>query len=112
MSDKWQLHQARTRFGEVVNRAIDRGPQILTRRGVEAAVVLSWLDYRKMLFRQKKLSEFFRESPPLWLLLDLSRSVDSQREDVFPSSSAANSDFKLADEDHTDQDPRRDIGAA
>lgn len=37
----WQLQDAKNRFSEVVQRARREGPQIVTLRGGQAAVVLS-----------------------------------------------------------------------
>jgi len=38
---KWQLQHAKARFSELVDDAVEKGPQIVTRRGVDTAVVLS-----------------------------------------------------------------------
>ena len=77
----WQLHEAKSRFSEVVEKALKDGPQVITRRGVETVVVLSFVDYRKMLLGQKRLSEFFRESPLAGLDLDLTRDNSPTRND-------------------------------
>ena len=45
---QWQLQDAKNRFSEVVNEAERAGPQVVTRRGVKAAVVLSYKDFRKL----------------------------------------------------------------
>jgi antitoxin Phd len=45
---RWQMQDAKARFGEVVRRAGCEGPQIVTHRGVETAVVLSVKDYRRL----------------------------------------------------------------
>lgn len=45
---QWQLQDAKNRFSEVVNEAERAGPQIVTRRGTKAAVVLSYEDFRKL----------------------------------------------------------------
>jgi prevent-host-death family protein len=44
----WQLHEAKARFGEVIRRAVDEGPQCVSIRGEPAAVVLSERDYRQL----------------------------------------------------------------
>ncbi len=62
MSRVWQLQEAKNKFSEVVEEAITNGPQVITRRGVETAIVLSYGDYRSLLLKRKKLSTFFRES--------------------------------------------------
>lgn len=62
---RWALQDAKNRFSEVVNAALKDGPQIVTRRGTEAAVVLSFETYRK-LERQKpkrSLGELLRSAP-------------------------------------------------
>jgi len=54
--------------------AIKRGPQLISNRDVEAVIVLSYAEYRKALLNQKKLSDFFRESPLAKVGLDLRRN--------------------------------------
>jgi antitoxin Phd len=78
----WQLQEAKNRFSQVVEHAIRQGPQIITRHGVEAVIVLSYQEYRRMLLSQNKLSEFFRESPLAGVALDLGRDKSGWRSDV------------------------------
>ena len=73
MSQIWQLQEAKNRFSEVVDEAIEHGPQVITRRGVETAVLLSTADYRKMVLGAPSITEFFRKSPLVGEDLDLSR---------------------------------------
>lgn len=40
------MQDAKTRFSELIERAITEGPQTITRHGAERAVVLSVEDYR------------------------------------------------------------------
>lgn len=44
----WQVQQAKQHFSEVVQRAIDEGPQVVTRHGREVAVIVSMDEYRRM----------------------------------------------------------------
>jgi antitoxin Phd len=81
MARVWQLQEAKNKLSEVVDEALTHGPQIITRRGVETAIVLSYADYRKLLLHQQKLSDFFRESPLVGVELDLSRDASPTRED-------------------------------
>ena len=83
MSQIWQLQDAKNKFSQVVENALTDGPQIITRRGAEVAVVLSADDYRKMLATQKPLSLFLRESPLYGVDLDLSRDKGPARDDLF-----------------------------
>ncbi|MGA9564388.1 MAG: type II toxin-antitoxin system Phd/YefM family antitoxin [Candidatus Korobacteraceae bacterium] len=43
---QWAVQDAKTRFSELIERAITEGPQTITRHGAERAVVLSVEDYR------------------------------------------------------------------
>lgn len=76
----WQLQDAKNRFSEVVEESVKHGPQVVTRRGVETAVVISYDEYRKMLVGQQKLSEFFGESPLSGVDLDLGRDESLARD--------------------------------
>jgi antitoxin Phd len=44
----WQVHEAKTRLSEVIERARIDGPQTITRHGAERAVVISIEDYRAL----------------------------------------------------------------
>jgi len=79
MSHIWQLQEAKNKFSEVVEAALNDGPQVITKRGADTAVVLSYADYRRLLLSQKKLSEFFRESPLAGVELDLTRDPSPVR---------------------------------
>ena len=79
MSKAWQLQEAKNRLSEVVDKAISQGPQIVSRRGKEAVIILSIEDYRKMNRPKKGLVEFFRKSPLYGLDLDINRSSDLPR---------------------------------
>jgi len=72
----WQLQEAKNRFSEVVNQALHQGPQVITRRGAETAVVLSIQDYRKLRRPETDLVDFFRTSPLAEVELDLERDRD------------------------------------
>jgi prevent-host-death family protein len=82
MGSIWQLQEAKNKFSEVVEAALKNGPQVITKRGVETAIVLSYEEYRKMLLNQKKLTEFFRESPLVGIDLDLTRDSSPLRDDL------------------------------
>lgn len=45
----WQLQEAKSRFSEVVDLSLREGPQMVTRRGQDAVVVLSALEYRRLI---------------------------------------------------------------
>jgi antitoxin Phd len=43
--DHWKLQDAKARFSEVVDRALRDGPQIVTRHGANAVVIVAYEDY-------------------------------------------------------------------
>ena len=45
----WSLRDARNRFSAIVNAALEGPPQEVTRRGKPAVVVLSTVEYRRLL---------------------------------------------------------------
>ena len=75
----WQLQEAKNKLSRVVENAVNSGPQIITRHGVEVAIVLSFAEYQKMVASRGKLSTFFRESPLAEAELDLSRDKSDAR---------------------------------
>jgi antitoxin Phd len=58
---RWALQDAKNRLSEVVDAALLGQPQIVTRRGVETAVILSHDDYTRLLGDRDKGSQSFAE---------------------------------------------------
>ena len=67
-------------MSEVIEKALDSGPQIVTRRGKETAVILSFREYKNLKQPKVDLVGFFNRSPLKGLNLDLERSKDLPRE--------------------------------
>ena len=44
----WQLQDAKARFSELVDATIEKGPQIVTRRGIETVVLVPIEDWRRL----------------------------------------------------------------
>ncbi len=44
----WQLQDAKARFTKFLNSALKKGPQIVTRRGVETAVLVPIVDWKRL----------------------------------------------------------------
>ena len=82
MARVWQIQEAKNKFSEVVEEAVKHGPQIITKRGVEISIVVSYAEYRKMMLNERKLSDFFRESPLAKVDIDLRRDRSSVRRDI------------------------------
>ena len=45
---KWQLQEAKSRFSELIDDTVEKGPQVVTRRGIDTAVVVSIEEWRKL----------------------------------------------------------------
>ena len=46
MSKTWQVQEAKARFGELLEASLKEGPQIVTQRGVETAVLIPIAQWR------------------------------------------------------------------
>jgi antitoxin Phd len=79
MLREWQLQDAKNRFSEVVTEALKSGPQLITRRGAQIAILLSYTEYRRLIASQHTLSAFLRESPLADVPLDLHRDASPAR---------------------------------
>lgn len=44
----WQVQDAKARFSELLDAALEKGPQIVTRRGTEAAVLVPIEQWRRL----------------------------------------------------------------
>ena len=79
MKQTWALNDAKNRFSEVVNHAIQDGPQVITYRGHETAILLSIHDYQELAAPDGDLVDFFRSSPLVGLDLEFKRENDYGR---------------------------------
>lgn len=79
MKRVWPLQDAKNKLSEVVERAIAEGPQTITRRGREAAVVVSVRDFGRLTRPKESLVSFLRNSPLAGVDLDLGRTDDYGR---------------------------------
>lgn len=82
MFQTWQLQEAKNKLSRVVKEAVNSGPQIITKHGVEVAVVLSYDAFRKQQAAGTKLSTFFQESPLVEVEFDLERDRSAPRESL------------------------------
>ena len=76
----WQLQEAKNRFSEVVNKALEEGPQTVTRHGEEIVIILSKAEYNRLVKSQTSLLEFFRQSPLVGIELSLERDSSLPRD--------------------------------
>ena len=63
MQRTWQIQEAKNKLSEVVEAAIEKGPQVLTHCGIEVAVVISFPEYLELKKTLVPLSSLFRRAP-------------------------------------------------
>lgn len=79
----WQLQEAKNKLSAVVEQANAQGPQVITKRGIKTAVVISYEQFeawKEETAPKTSLVEFFRNSPLVGLNLDLERDSSPVRE--------------------------------
>ena len=59
----WQIQEAKARFSEFVNRALQDGPQTVTRHGKPVAVLVPADEYRRLRTRGKSLKALLAAAP-------------------------------------------------
>ena len=78
----WQLQDAKSKFSQLVDKAMHNKPQFVTKHGNNAVVVLSFEDYKKITKPKTSLATFFKSSPLSELDLDLSRNNKDVPRDI------------------------------
>jgi len=59
----WQLQEAKSRFSEVVDLTLTEEPQLVTRRGADAVVILAAEDYRRLVGDAPNLIDHLLNAP-------------------------------------------------
>ena len=83
MSASWSVAEAKAKFSQVLDRAGREGPQVITRNGRDAAVVVSIEEWERRTKRKGTLVEFFANSPLRNSGIDLERFKDPPRDIEF-----------------------------
>lgn len=73
----WQVQEAKQKFSELVRKAMEEGPQVVTRHGEEVVVVVSAKEYRGLATRRQSFKEFLLNGPDM-SGLDLRRPAEWQ----------------------------------
>lgn len=60
---RWQVQEAKMRLSQVIEEAQSKGPQMITRHGVDRAVVLSVDDFRSLSVHKPDLREYLLGGP-------------------------------------------------
>jgi prevent-host-death family protein len=69
----WQLQEAKAHFSELIRVCSLEGPQIISVRGKDEAVIISKRDYEKLFNKKANFIEFMNSSPLKGITLDLTR---------------------------------------
>lgn len=80
MSTIWKLQDAKARFSKLVEDALTNGPQMVTRRGHKAVVVVSVEEFEELTSKKPTFKEFLLNCPNV----DDSFTVERQKD--FPRS--------------------------
>jgi prevent-host-death family protein len=59
----WGLQEAKIRFSEIVDLTMTEGPQLVTRHGAEAVVVLAAEDYHRLVGEAPNLIDHLLKAP-------------------------------------------------
>ena len=79
MPDTWTVAEAKAKFSEVIDRALKKGPQTVTRHGRTTAVVVAAEEWDRRTRRTGNLAEFLASSPLRQSRLRLERRRDRPR---------------------------------
>ena len=80
IGNHWQLQDAKNRFSNLVDKAQHAGPQVVTKHGKDAVVIMSIEEYKKLIKPKTNLVEFFQCSPLADTELNLIRSKEIPRD--------------------------------
>ena len=75
---RWQLQEAKQKFSQLVQRVLDEGPQVVTRRGEEVVVVVSTTEFHRLTEALPDFKDFLLSLPDLDNL-DIVRGEDAAR---------------------------------
>ena len=76
----WQLQEAKSKFSQLVEEAMHKQPQVVTKHGHNAVVILSFNEYISLTKPKTDLVTFLRASPMAEEVIDLTRNKDIPRD--------------------------------
>lgn len=79
IKNHWQLQEAKNKFSSLVELAQENSPQIVTKHGKDAVVIISIEEYKKLTKPENNIVEFFQKSPLAKEELILTRSKEKPR---------------------------------
>jgi antitoxin Phd len=72
---KWPLADAKNKLSELIDLASSHGPQFISRRGTDVAVLLSIPHYEQLSQRRQPFSDFLLSAPAAQKPLDLTEKA-------------------------------------
>ncbi len=75
----WSLQDAKNQFSELVRQVLSDGPQLVTRNGQNAVVVISAAEYDELKAPKQSLVSFLQSSPLADIDLEFNRPRESGR---------------------------------
>lgn len=69
----WQVQEAKARFSELVQKTLDEGPQMISRRGKPSVVMVSDEEYARLTIKDGDFLSFLLSAPRTDLLIDRSK---------------------------------------
>ncbi len=79
MKTTWKLQDAKSQFSKLVEEALHHGPQYVTRRGVEAVVIVSVREYETVITHKPGFTEFLLSCPKMDDDVEFERQHDIPR---------------------------------
>ena len=76
----WKLQDAKSQFSKVVEEALRKGPQYVTRRGIEAVVIISTKEYEELTSHKPSFKDFLLSCPKLEEEFEFERQKDYPRD--------------------------------
>ena len=76
----WKLQDAKSQFSKVVEEALRKGPQYVTRRGIEAVVIISAKEYEELTSHKPSFKDFLLTCPKLEEEFEFERQKDYPRD--------------------------------
>ena len=73
MSTSWQLQEAKNRLSEVVERAVTKGAQVITKHGRPVVFVISAQDYERLTRPRKRLVDILARCPMPGFVIEKTR---------------------------------------
>jgi antitoxin Phd len=65
MKTTWKLQDAKAKFSQIVEDALTKSPQFVTRRGREAVVVIAARDYENLISKKPSFKQFLLNGPAM-----------------------------------------------